>query len=113
MLFRRGMRILAVVVLAAACATSARPRLTKTTPTPLDGLGSNRVVPFSGWNLIAYGGAIAGSGVLAAAGADHEVHIWFNRYIENSYWNETANIAGYVVPILTAPMIWMAGLASD
>lgn len=57
-------------------------------------------------------GAVWGTGVLALSGADHEIHLQFNRYIENRAWNETANIAGYVVPLLSAPTIWVAGLAS-
>jgi membrane-associated phospholipid phosphatase len=107
------MRILAIVVLAAACATTPQPRGTALpTPTPLDGLGTNLADAFSGANLVYFAGAIWGTGVLALSGADHEVHVHFNRHIENTGWNETGNIAGYVVPLLTAPTIYMAGLAS-
>lgn len=107
------MRILAVVVLAAACATPPqRGTVRAPTPTPLDALESNLVDAFSGTELLYYAGAIAGTSVLALSGADHEIHLRFHRHIENATWNEPANIAGYVLPVLTAPTIWMAGLAS-
>lgn len=106
------MRILAAVALGAACATTPQPRATIPTPTPLDGLGTNLVDAFSGSNAMFYVGAIWGTGVLALSGADHEIHHELYRHVENTAWNETANIAGYVVPLVTAPTIWMAGLAS-
>ncbi len=107
------MRILAGVVVTAACATTPQLRTAEPMPTPLDGLETNLVDAFSGSELLYYAGAIAGTSVLALSGADHEIHLRFNRHIEYSAWNETANIAGYVVPLLTAPTIWLAGIALD
>ena len=113
------MRILAVVVVTAACATTpqlratAAPRIEESKPTPLDDVASNLVDAFSGWNVAFYAGAIAGTSVLALSGADHELHVRFHRHIENSAWNETANVAGYMLPLLSAPMIWTAGLATN
>jgi membrane-associated phospholipid phosphatase len=105
-----GMRVLAVVVVA-ACATTS-PSATNRMPTPLDGLGSNVVDAFSGENLLYHGGAVAISGAMILSDGDHAAHVAFAHGVENSKWNETANLAGYVLPIVIPSTLWIGGLAS-
>jgi membrane-associated phospholipid phosphatase len=83
----------------------------KPMPTPLDALGTDLADAFSGYNVLYYAGAVAATGAMALSGADHAVHVRFNQ-LENGSWNNAANIAGYVVPAVTAPTIWIVGLAS-
>jgi len=129
------MRILVLVLAATGCATvspsariasepsddrestgavapteSAQPRASL--PTPVDALWSDVSDAFWGYNLFYYAGAFAATGVMSQSGADHELRVQAQRHFDSGTWNEAANIGGYVVPLVTAPTIWVVGLVA-
>ena len=131
-------RILVVVLVATGCATVS-PQLqgtseplfetgaaeavsgndesaaeeSKPMPSPLDAVGEDLADAFWGYNLLYYAGAFAATGVMAYSGADQEVREHVLRDFKSGTWDDVGHIAGYVVPSVTAPAIWLVGLASN
>lgn len=81
-------------------------------PTPIDAFWTDLGDAFWGYDLLYYAAAVAATGVMSQSGADHEVRVLANRHWDSGGWNQAANIGGYVVPLVTAPTIWLVGLAS-
>lgn len=111
------MRILVVVVAVctAGCASGPRPKLADVdepkpaVPQPWDHVATNTAEAFWGANLLYYAGAVAATSAIAASGADHDVHQQLGHNPDLQGWGRVANIAGYVVPAITPPAIWLVG----
>lgn len=94
-----------------AILTVARVAHTEPMPGPLDALGTDTARAFGGWNSIYYGAAIAGTAALAPSGADHAARTWVQERVHAPLWGQSAYYAGYLLPVLVAPGIFLAGLA--
>jgi membrane-associated phospholipid phosphatase len=88
-------------------------RVTPPLPTPIDGLGSDLADAFTGYNLVLYGVAVASSGIMAFGGADHAVQFGVQRNIAVPAYGDFAQYAGYLVPLVLAPSLYLVGLGRD
>jgi membrane-associated phospholipid phosphatase len=101
------------MALAAGVVLEAAPaRAADQDPTPIDAFGDDLVEAFTGARLIFYGAAVAETGVMAFGGGDHAVRVFFRRNLAVQAWGDSANVAGYVVPALVAPSVWIVGLVT-
>jgi membrane-associated phospholipid phosphatase len=82
-------------------------------PTPIDGLGSDLGEVFTGYNLVLYGVAVASSGIMAFGGADHAIQDGVQKNLAAPAYGDFAQYAGYIVPLVLAPSIYLAGRALD
>jgi membrane-associated phospholipid phosphatase len=80
-------------------------------PTPIDALDGDVLDAFSGTNLIFYGTAVAATGVMAFSGADQAIRVGVQRHMAFAPYGDASVVAGYVVPVVTAPAIYVVGLA--
>jgi len=80
-------------------------------PTPLDALGADLVDDFTGYNLLFYGGAVAGTGIMAFGGVDQAIRVGVQQHLAVPAYGDVANVAGYLVPVLAAPGVYLIGLA--
>jgi membrane-associated phospholipid phosphatase len=81
-------------------------------PTPIDSLGADLVEAFTGYNLLFYGGAVAATGVMAFGGVDHAIRVGVQRDLAAPAYGDTAFYAGYIVPAIAAPAVYIVGLAA-
>jgi membrane-associated phospholipid phosphatase len=81
-------------------------------PTPLDGLGSDLVSAFTGWNLLWYGGAVAATGAMSPTGIDHAIRVGVQRELVVAALGDSANYGGYLLPIVVAPAVYVVGLVA-
>jgi membrane-associated phospholipid phosphatase len=91
--------------------SSTRSKVTSV-PTPLDGAGVDLVEAFSGYNLFFYGGAVAATGVMAFGGVDHAIRVGVQQNLAAPTYADTAFYAGYIVPAISAPVVYLVGLAT-
>jgi membrane-associated phospholipid phosphatase len=82
-------------------------------PNPTDGLGSDLGEMFTGYNLVLYGVAVASSGIMAFGGADHTIQDGVQKNIAIPAYGEFAQYAGYLVPLVLAPSVYLMGHALD
>jgi membrane-associated phospholipid phosphatase len=94
---------------AAALATAAPARAD---PTPLDAVGADLVDAFTGTNLLFYGAAVVETGAMVASGGDHEARVWAQPHVGSRAWGDGAYVAGYGLPVVLAPALWLTGLAA-
>lgn len=80
-------------------------------PTPVDGLGANLAEAFTGTNLLFYGGAVAATGVMAFGGADQALRVGVQQNLVAPAYADASLYAGYLLPVLVAPGVYLAGLA--
>jgi membrane-associated phospholipid phosphatase len=80
-------------------------------PTPLDGLGADLVNTFTGMSLVWYGGAFLATGVMAFGGVDHAIRVGVQRSLRSPAYEGGAYYAGYILPALAAPAVYLVGLA--
>src|SRR5439155_16897031 len=116
---RRGVRYVRrvraplLLALASTALVSAVARPARAAdPTPIDAVGPDLADAFTGTNLLFYGAAIVETGVLAYSGGDHEVRVWVQRHVGSTACGDGAYVAGYALPVLVAPAIWLSGLAA-
>lgn len=83
-------------------------------PTPIDDVGSDLADALFSTNLILYGIAVAETGAMAFGGGDHAVRVFVQQHLAGPEptWGSVSNTAGYVIPAVVAPGLWIAGLAS-
>jgi membrane-associated phospholipid phosphatase len=81
-------------------------------PTPLDGLGADLVDTFTGINLVWYGGAFLATGAMALGGVDHSIRVGVQRSLRSPAYADASFYAGYILPALAAPAVYLVGLAS-
>jgi membrane-associated phospholipid phosphatase len=93
-----------------ARAEPTKSRAASSMPTPLDGLGPDLVEAFTGANLLGYGGAVVGTGVMAFGGVDHAIRVGVERNLRSNAYADSAFYAGYVLPATVAPAIYLTGL---
>jgi membrane-associated phospholipid phosphatase len=93
------------------CTAQAPSDPTARFPTPIDGLGVDLARAFGGYNLVFYGGAIAGSAALAFSGADERINNAVQEHLASGAYGNAANVTGYILPSVLAPGIWLTGLA--
>jgi membrane-associated phospholipid phosphatase len=86
--------------------SSPRPSM----PTPFDALGSDVVDAFSGYNLLFHGGAILATGLMAFSGADQAIRVGVQEHLVAPAYADAALYAGYLVPGIVAPGIYVVGL---
>src|ERR1700722_4880201 len=91
----------------------APPARADTTPTPIDALGSDIVLAFTGYNLLLYGSAVASTGVMAYGGIDQAVRTGVQEHLVYPAWGNTAYYAGYIVPAAVAPSVYLVGLLAN
>jgi membrane-associated phospholipid phosphatase len=91
---------------------SAAPHNVQRMPTPLDGLGLDLASAFTGWNLLWYGGAVAATAAMSPTGLDHAIRVGVQRELVVAALADSANYAGYLLPIATAPALYVAGLVA-
>jgi membrane-associated phospholipid phosphatase len=103
----------ALVALEPAAAMAGDADACGCSPTPIDAVGPDLADAFTGWNLVFYGAAVADTTVMAIGGGDHGIRVFFRQSIAFPAWGNTAYVAGYVLPVLVAPAIWVVGLATD
>lgn len=94
-----------------AVAPAPAPPPAAPTPTPFDALGDDALDAFGGYNLLYYGAAFAASAVMAFGGADQAIRVGFQKGLVAPAYADGAYYAGYLVPALTAPSLWLVGLA--
>ncbi len=82
-------------------------------PSPLDDLPSNVEDAFTGHNLIFHGTAILATGVMAESGADHAIRVGFQKSLVFPAYADTAYYAGYAIPAVVAPALYLVGLFAD
>ncbi|MGD0524274.1 MAG: phosphatase PAP2 family protein [Polyangiaceae bacterium] len=105
--------LLAVALVASAGDAEAQPAPTPPPlPTPIDAVGADLVADFTGTNLFFYGGAVAGTGVMAFGGVDQAIRVGVQEHLVVSGYGDLANVAGYVVPLVVAPALYLVGLAA-
>lgn len=80
-------------------------------PTPIDALGADLADAFGPVNLLFYGGAVAGSAVMAYSGADYSIRVAVQEHMGSSAYGDVANLTGYILPLAVAPGVWLTGLA--
>src|SRR5258708_4554914 len=100
-----------------ACSATSTPTPTTTAApsppllTPIDALGADLASAFGGTNLLFYAGAVGGSAALALSGGDYSIRIAVQQHIASSAYGNAASLAGYIVPVVVAPAVWLTGLA--
>jgi membrane-associated phospholipid phosphatase len=105
-------RAFVVPALAASwLALAPRAALAKT-PTPIDGLGDDVVDAFSTTNVFLFAGAVLTTGAMAQSGVDHSVRVAVQTHLASPAYGDAAFYSGYVLPAVTAPAIWIVGLAA-
>jgi membrane-associated phospholipid phosphatase len=82
------------------------------TPTPFDRLGWDTLDAFSGTNLFFHAGAFAATGVMAFGGADQAIRLFAQRDIPSRAYGDASYYAGYILPLLVAPGIYVIGLVA-
>lgn len=108
----RGTLLLIAALLAPAQSAQAQTAPSApTTPTPLDAVGADLVDDFTGYNLLFYAGAVAGTGVMAFGGADQAVRVRVQQHLAVPAYGDVSNVAGYLLPLIVAPGVYLAGLA--
>lgn len=95
----------------APAAAAPMPAAARPLPTPIDALGADLGEAFGGTNLIFYAGAVAGSAAMAFSGADQSVRVAVQEHIGSNVVGNTADLTGYILPVVVAPGVWLAGLA--
>jgi membrane-associated phospholipid phosphatase len=93
------------------CTAPAPSDPTSPFPTPIDGLGVDLARAFGGYNLLFYGGTIAGSAALAFSGADQKITDAVQEHLGSSAYGNAAKLTGYILPTALAPGIWLTGIA--
>jgi membrane-associated phospholipid phosphatase len=63
-------------------------------------------------SLVGYGGAFLTTGVMAFGGVDHAVRVGVQRSLRSPAYADGAYYAGYILPALVAPAVYLVGLAS-
>ncbi len=79
-------------------------------PTPIDAVGTDLLKAFGGYNLIFYAATLGGSAAMAWSGADQSIRDAVQEHIGSKAYGTAANLSGYVLPIATAPVVWLTGL---
>jgi membrane-associated phospholipid phosphatase len=82
-------------------------------PTPIDGLGEDIGAAFTGPSLLFYGGAVAVTGVMAFGGVDKRVRDGLQRDMDWPVYGDASVLAGYILPTVLAPTLYLIGLAAD
>jgi membrane-associated phospholipid phosphatase len=93
-------------------AQAAPPPQPARLPAPWDGLGDDIAQAFTGWNLVLYGGAVAVTGVMAFGGGDQAVRVGVQRHLVAPAIGDGAYYAGYILPAIVPPIVYLAGLAT-
>ena len=105
------------LLLVAALLAPARLALAQTssgappTPTPLDAVGDDLVDDVTGYNVLFYGGAVAATGLMAFGGVDQAIRVGVQRHLAVPAYGDAANYAGYLLPVIVAPGVYLVGLA--
>ena len=81
-------------------------------PTPFDRIGSNVIDAFTGTNLLYFGGAALTTGTMAFSGADHGLRVFTQRHLVAPAFSDSAFYAGYIVPVVLAPGVYIMGLVA-
>ncbi len=81
-------------------------------PTPLDRLGDDVLLAFSGTNLLFHGGAVATTALMAFGGADHAIRVVTQRDLVVPAYADASFYAGYLLPLTVAPGLWLVGLVT-
>jgi membrane-associated phospholipid phosphatase len=106
------MRLLAVVVLVASCATNPLlPVGERPMPTPIDDVKRDLKDTFSGPNLFYFAAAGLSTVGMVTSGVDRAARHAFDRHIDMHAGNDIANVCGYLIPGVVTPSIWVVGLA--
>ncbi len=108
---RATLLLVAALLAPAQSAQAQTPPSAPRPPTPLDAVGADLVDDFTGHNLLFYAGAVAGTGVMAFGGADQAVRVGVLQHLAVSAYGDVSNVAGYLVPLIVAPGVYLAGLA--
>jgi membrane-associated phospholipid phosphatase len=95
-----------------SCSAAAPTGGSTSFPTPIDAVGEDLGRAFGGWNLVFYGGAIAGSVALAFSGADRSIRDTVQQHFGSSLYGNAATLTGYILPLSVAPGVWLIGLAA-
>jgi hypothetical protein len=80
-------------------------------PTPVDGLGDDLALAFTGYNLFYYAGAIAATAAMAPSGADQAIRVGVQQSVASPAYGDVALYAGYILPLTAAPAMYLVGLA--
>jgi membrane-associated phospholipid phosphatase len=75
-------------------------------------LGEDLAEAFSGTRLLFYAAALAETGPMAFGGGDHAVRVFTQQHLAAPAWGDSANVAGYVLPAVVAPALWLTGLVT-
>ena len=79
-------------------------------PTPLDDLAPNLADAFSGSNLFYFAGALAATDAMAFGGGDQAIRVGTQRSLSVPAYSVGAYYAGYTLPTIVAPAIYIWGL---
>jgi membrane-associated phospholipid phosphatase len=105
------MKAAATLVAFVAC-NAMVPAARAAMPTPVDGLGDDLGRAFLSNNVFLYAGAVLTTGAMAQSGLDHSVRVAVQNHVASPGYGDEAFYGGYLVPALTAPVIYVVGLAA-
>lgn len=104
----------ALASLASLASIGAAAPARAATPTPIDGLGADVASAFWTTNIFLFGGAVLVTGAMAQGGVDHSTRVAVQRQLAAPTMHgagDAALYAGYLVPAITAPALYLFGLA--
>ncbi len=81
-------------------------------PTPVDALGDDVVAAFGQQNALLYSGAVVATWSMAFGGVDHAIRVGVQRELAVPAYGDGALYAGYVLPLVVAPAVYVIGLAT-
>lgn len=106
------MTVLVAASLALAARAEAKPPSSSAMPTPVDALGDDLGQAFSGPSVVFFSGAVVGTWPMAFGGMDQAIRVGVQRDLASSVYGDGALYAGYLLPILVAPSVYVLGLAT-
>lgn len=108
----QGSPIVAAAALGLAGCVAGEAHADDRMPSPLDDVASDVADAFGGWDLVLYGAAVGETAAMAFAGGDHGARVFVRGNLASPAWGNTAYVAGYLLPVVVAPGIWVVGLAA-
>jgi membrane-associated phospholipid phosphatase len=88
------------------------PSASSAMPTPVDALGDDVLAAFRGPNAVFYSGAVVATWSMAFGGVDHAIRVGVQRNLAAPAYGDAALYAGYVLPLVIAPTVYVIGLAT-
>lgn len=103
----------------AKCAEATRsitaensPKDSGSSASPIDSLGDDIGVAFTGTRLIYYAAAVVSTAVLSPTGGDHAIRVAVQENLHAPLWGDVAYYAGYTLPIAVPLGLYLSGIGA-